>query len=175
MPARRCHPSSEILPCSKEVFPGFEDATAPSPPPSYSLVLPNLETTYGRLRRTYILLWGFSKNELTRISGGLWSGRKNQISRCWLRFSVVVILGWCLNGSCRAQDALGQLLAAMLFLEGKGAAIPSPAQSRETFLLPLCWNNPSRGLKIGLRRWRGGTAQGKIGWSMFNEAALKCT
>lgn len=67
------------------------------------------------------------------------------------------------------------LLAAMLFLEGKGAAVSSPAQSRETFLLCLYWNDPSWWLKIGLRRWRGRTAQEKIGWPMFNQAALKCT
>lgn len=101
------------------------------------LVLPNLKTTYGKLRRTCILIWGFSKKELKRNSGGVGGGRKNQISP-WLPFSTVVILGWCLNGSCRAQDALWHLLAAVLFLKGKGAAIPSPAHARETFFLPLC-------------------------------------
>lgn len=138
MPARRHHPNAEVLPCSKEAFPGFGDATASSLPPSYALVLPNLKITYGRLRRTCILIWGFSKNKLKRISRGLGSGRKKQISHCWLHFSAVLILGWCLTGSCRAQDAFGHLLAAILFLEGKGAAIPSPAQSRVIFLLPLC-------------------------------------
>lgn len=110
-----------------------------------------------------------------RISGGLGTGRRSHISHRWLHFSMVVILRWCLNGSCRAQDVLGHLLAAMLFLEGKGAVVPSPAQSRETFLLCLYWNDPSWWLKIGLRRWRGRTAPEKIGWPMFNQAALKCT
>lgn len=50
MPGGRCHPSAEVLPHSKEIFPGFGDATAPSSPPSYSMVLPtSKKKTYGRL------------------------------------------------------------------------------------------------------------------------------
>ena len=64
----------------------------------------------------------------------------------------VVIAGWCLSGRCRAWDALGRLLAATLSLEGKGAAIPSPAWSRQALLLPLCRNDTSQGLKKGVRR-----------------------
>lgn len=79
------------------------------------------------------------------------------------------------QGQLQSPGSLGHLLAATLFLEGKGAAIPSPAQSTETFILPLRWNDPSWGLKIGLRRWHGRSTQGKIGWSMFNKTALKCT
>lgn len=59
----------------------------PCSQPTFQLVLPNLNTTYGRLRRTYILIWGFSSHELKRISRGLWSGRKNQINRHQLGFS----------------------------------------------------------------------------------------
>lgn len=57
----------------------------------------------------------------------------------------VAIAVWCLSSSRRARDALGRLLAVTLFLEGKGAAIPSPAQSRQVLLLPLCWKDPKSG------------------------------
>lgn len=151
MPASRCHPNDEILPCSEDLIPGSGDAPAPSLPSTYLLVLPNLKTTYGRLRRTYILIWDFSKHELKRISRGLWSGRKKHklisISSVPPGQRMVVIAGWCLSGSRIARDALGRLLAAALFLEGKGAAIPSPARSRQVPLLPLCLKDPKSGAK----------------------------
>lgn len=175
MPGGRCHPSAEVLPHSKEIFPGFGDATAPSSPPSYSMVLPtSKKKTYGRLihRHPHLeFLQEWAEKDFRRIGNWQekphWSSLAPFLHGCdaWL------LPQWQLQ----SPGCPWTLLAAMLFLEGKGAAVSSPAQSRETFLLCLYWNDPSWWLKIGLRRWRGRTAQEKIGWPMFNQAALKCT
>lgn len=62
MPARRHHPSAEVLPCSKEAIPGFEDATASSPPPSHSLVLPSLENNTWEAKKNLYPHLGFRRS-----------------------------------------------------------------------------------------------------------------
>lgn len=98
--------------------------------PVTQLVLPNLKTTHGKLRRTCILIWGFSKNELKRNSEGLGNGRKNQTS-CWLRFSTVVILGWCLNGTAEPRmpsDTCWQQCYSSRAKEQLFPALPRPGR-----------------------------------------------